>query len=139
MKLSHVKASDEELRVALEAGFILREMNRLDQAEEVFRGVGDLMPDADVPRVALGTIFLQRGQFAEAREIYDDVLRQQPSSLYARVHRAEAMLFQGERDVAEVELQQIIRTDQDSPHARTARTLLDAADIICPREPTNNP
>lgn len=138
MKFSHIKASDEELRVALEAGFILREMSRLDAAEEVFRGVSDLVPQSDVPRVALGTILLQRGQFAEAREVYEEVLQQHPASLYARVHRAEAMLFQGEREAAEAELQQIIRTDGDSPHTRTARTLLDAADIICAREPANS-
>ncbi|HEX8474461.1 MAG TPA: tetratricopeptide repeat protein [Pyrinomonadaceae bacterium] len=131
MKLSDVKPADEELRVLLEAGFVLREAGKLDEAEEVFRGAMELLPQSDVPRVALGTVELRRGRFAEAQAACDEALRLRPESLYARVHRAEALLFQQSRAEAEAELQEIIEADPASPHSRTARALIEAADLIC--------
>ena len=131
MRLSHVRPSDEELRVILESGFVLREAGRLDDADAVFRGALELLPDSDVPRVALGTVELQRGRFAEAQALCEEALRLRPESLYARVHRAESLLFQRRRDEAEEELREIAASEPDSPHARTARALLEAADLIC--------
>ena len=131
MRLTHVRPSDEELRVILESGFVLREAGRLDDADAVFRGALELLPDSDVPRVALGTVELQRGRFAEALSACDEALRLRPDSLYARVHHAEALLFQQRRAEAEAELHEVIAADAQSPHSRTARALLDAADLIC--------
>jgi tetratricopeptide (TPR) repeat protein len=131
MRLSHVRPSDEELRVILESGFVLREAGRLDDADAVFRGALELLPDSDVPRVALGTVELQRGRLAEAQALCEEALRLRPESLYARVHRAESLLFQRRREEAEEELREIAAAEPDSPHARTARALLEAADLIC--------
>lgn len=85
---------------------------------------------------ALGTVELHRGNFAEAQVLCEEALRARPESLYARVHRAEALLFQGKREEAESELKEIINADSDSPHGRTARALLDAADLITTRDGT---
>jgi predicted Zn-dependent protease len=131
MKLNQVKPSDEELRVILEAGFALRYTRRLDEAADIFRGVVALLPKSDVPRVALGTVELERGKFAEAQATCEEALRHDPGSLYARVHRAEALLFQRRRSEAETELNAVIAQDPESPHSRTARALLEAADLIC--------
>lgn len=134
MKLSQIRPDDEELRVILEAGFVLRDAGRLDQAETVFRGMAELLPQSELPHVALGTIKLQRGDFAEAQAACEEGLRRRPDSLYARVHRAEALLFGQKREEAETELREIIATDPQSPHSRTARALLEAADLICAPE-----
>ena len=120
----------------LEAGFVLREAHRLDDAETIFRGVIELLPDSDVPRVALGTVELQRGRFTEAQAACEEALRLCPASLYARVHHAEALLFQQKRIEAESELNEVIASDPESPHSRTARALLDAADLISARNPS---
>ena len=129
--MQDIQPSDAELRVMMEAGFVLREAGRLDDAEAVFRGIMELLPASEVPRVALGTVELQRGRFREAEVACEEALRVQPDSLYARVHHAEALLFQQRRGEAEAELREIISSAPDSPHSRTARALLDAADLIC--------
>lgn len=134
MKLSQVQPTDEELRVILESGFVLREAGKFDDAEAVFRGAMELIPDSDVPLVALGTVELLRGRFAEAEAACAEALRLKPDSLYARVHLAEALLFQRRREEAEAQLQEIIAAGHDSPHSRTAHALLDAADMICATE-----
>ena len=131
MRLNQIQPSDAELRVILEAGFVLREAGRFDEAEALFRGAMELLPASDVPRVALGTVELQRGKFTEAQAACEEALRVRPESLYARVHHAEALLFQQQRSAAEAELQEVIAADPNSPHSRTARALLDAADLIC--------
>lgn len=133
-RLKQVTPTDAELRVMMESGFVLREAGKFDDAEAVFRGVMELLPDSDVPRVALGTVELQRGRFDSALAACEEALRLRPESLYARVHRAEALLFQRRREEAESELRAVISKDGDSPHSRTARALLDAADVICSAE-----
>jgi predicted Zn-dependent protease len=132
MTISDVQVSNEELRVMLETGYILREAAKFDEAETVFRGVMEFLPDSDVPQVGLGTVFLQRGDFLSAREICEKALRANPSSLYARVHYAEALLFAHQREKAEAELKEIIGSHPDSPHSQTAQALLEAADLISP-------
>ena len=131
MRLNQIQPSDGELRVMLESGFVLREAGKFDEAETLFRGAMELLPDSEVPRVALGTVELQRGRFDAALAACEEALRLRPASLYARVHHAEALLFQGRRDEAEAELREVVETGGDSPHGRTARALLEAADLIC--------
>jgi hypothetical protein len=38
MKFEDVKPTDEELRVLLEIGFLLREMSKFDDAAQIFKG-----------------------------------------------------------------------------------------------------
>ncbi len=132
MKFSFVQPSDDELRVMLEVGFVLREASSFDEAKTVFSGVTQLIPESDVPRVGLGTVELQRGNFELAQIACEDALRVKPNSLYAKVHRAEALLFRKKREEAETELRSVISIDANSPHSRTAQALLEAAHLISP-------
>lgn len=133
MTVKEIPISDEELRVLLETGYILREAAKFDDAEAVFRGVMEFLPDSEVPQVGLGTVFLQRGDFQTAEEICRSAVEANPTSLYARVNYAEAMLFGKKRDEAEEILNAVISENADSPHSHTAQALLDAADQISPR------
>lgn len=130
MKLAEIGISDDELRVMMESGFVLREAGRLDDAEAVFNGVRELIPQSEVPLVALATIELQRGKPLEAVAIAERARKVNPESLYARVHYAEALMFAGHRDEAERLLHEIVESNQSSPHSKTAERLLEAADLI---------
>ncbi len=132
MTITEIPVSSEELRVMLETGYILREAAKFNEAEAIFRGVMEFLPDSDVPQVGLGTVFLQRGDFESAEEICEKALETNPESLYARVHHAEALLFSRRREEAESKLREIIDENPDSPHSQTAQALLDAADVISP-------
>ncbi|MEP6901862.1 MAG: tetratricopeptide repeat protein [Actinomycetota bacterium] len=130
MKLEAVKVNDEELRVMLESGLVLREAGRLDEAESIFQGLCRLVPQSEVPLVALSSIAVRRSNFDEALRLCEEALRQEPLSLFARVNRAEILLYQKKRNEAEAELREIIQTDPDSPHSRTAHSLLEVARLI---------
>ena len=133
MNINELKIQSEDLRIILEAGFILREAARFDEAESIFKGAIEFLPNSEVPKVGLGTVYLQKGDFSKAKEICESAWESNPNSLYARVHYAEALLFVREREKAENELREIIATDADSPHSQTAQALLDAADLIAPQ------
>ena len=90
MKISEVQPTEDELRLLLEAGFILRTAGRIEEAAKVFQGARELLPAADVPLVAIGSLELQQGRFASAQSYCEEALRLKPDSLYARLHRAEA-------------------------------------------------
>lgn len=122
----------DDVKVFLEAGVLLRELGRYDDAESVLRGVDELLPDSEVPRVLLGTVELQRGRFNEAQRLHEETLSRYPNSLYAQLHHAEVLLFQKKRSEAQTELKAIISSDPDSLHSQTARMLLLASDMICP-------
>lgn len=130
MKLEAVRRNDEDLRVMLESGLVLREMGRLDEAEKIFFGVHELVPESDVPLVALSSIAVRRGDLDKALDFCEEGLRCQPGSLYAKVNHAEILLYQKKRDEAEAELREIIETAPESPHSRTAQSLLDVARMI---------
>ena len=130
MNFSQVKAGDEELRVMLESGLVLREAGRLDEAERIFLGVCELAPKSDVPLVALSSLAVRRGDFDEALRLCDEALSTDPNSVFARVHHAEVLLYQQRREEAETELRDIIETAPESPHAPTAQALLDAAQLL---------
>lgn len=130
MRLEDIKTGEEELRVMIESGLVLREAGRLDEAEKIFLGVNELVPHSDVPLIALSSIAARRGDFEEALRLCDKALQKVPESLFARVNRAEILLYQQKREEAEIELREIIETDPDSPHSRTAEVLLDVAQLI---------
>ncbi len=132
MKTREIPISKDELRVMLETGYVLREAARFDEAEAIFRAVMEFLPESDVPQVGLGTVFLQKGDFSAAQEICEIALQGNPKSLYARLHYAEALLFDSQREKAESELNEIIASDPASPHSRTAKALLEAAELISP-------
>ncbi len=132
MKLRDIRPPFDEMRLLLESGFVLRAAGRFDEAADVFRGVHELLPEADVPLVALGSLAFQKGDFAAAQNYCEEALRRQPASLYARLHRAEALLMRQQQEEAVTELQAIVAADHTSPHSRTAQALLDAAHLFDP-------
>ncbi|HEY0429754.1 MAG TPA: tetratricopeptide repeat protein [Pyrinomonadaceae bacterium] len=125
MNLEEVQVSDEELRVMLESGLVLREAGRLEEAEKIFLGVRELVPESDVPLVVLSSIAVRRRDFDEALRLCEEALQNKPDSLYARVNRAEILLYQKKSDEAEAELREIVENNADSPHRRTAESLLE--------------
>lgn len=130
MEFKQVKAGDDELRVMLESGLVLREAGRLEEAEKVFQGVRELAPQSEVPLVVLSSVAVRRGNFDEALRLCEEALAKKPASVFARVSHAEILLYQQKREQAEKELREIIQSAPDSPHSQTARALLEAAQLI---------
>ncbi|NNE65782.1 MAG: tetratricopeptide repeat protein [Pyrinomonadaceae bacterium] len=123
------KLRDEELRVLLETGFILREASRFDDAEAVFRGCMELIPDSEVPVVGLGTVYLQKGEYEKGLEYCRKAAQEHSGSAYARLHFGEALLFNNQVEEAQAQLLSVIEENHDSTYARTASRILAVADL----------
>ncbi len=132
MKVDEIKPTGEELRVMLETGFILREAAKFDDAEAVFEGCIEFMPGSEVPVVGLGTCYLQKGDYENALTTCKNALELNPQSDYARVHYAEALLFQNQKELAEQELRKIIAESPNSTYSTTAQNLLIVAETLFP-------
>jgi tetratricopeptide (TPR) repeat protein len=117
--------SDDELRAVLEAGFLLRDVMRYDEAATVFQGVAALRPDLELPVLGLSSVLIRQGELARAQELCESVLARSPDSLHAQVQLGEILLYRGSREEGEERLRAVIAEGGDSPHAVTAQALLD--------------
>lgn len=114
------------LAVMVEAGFIYMGMQRLTEAREVFEGVRSLAPHMDIPAVALGNVAFCEGNIAKALKHYNDALKIDASSLYARVYMGEALLFDGKHEEGLALLEQVHREDPRGAAGGFAIALIDA-------------
>lgn len=122
MWMSEIEPTDDEVRVMFEAGVLLRGIRRLDEAEAIFRGLIELLPEWPVtPRLQLSSVELQRGRLVEAESLCAEALRLRPDHPYARLCYAEILLYQKRRREAESELEKLISSDPQSEHSETAR------------------
>ncbi|OYT70881.1 MAG: hypothetical protein CFK52_09660 [Chloracidobacterium sp. CP2_5A] len=127
--------SDDELRAVLEAGYVLRDVMRYDEAATVFQGVAALRPDLELPCLALASVFIRQGELERAQELCESVLARRPDSLHAQTQRGEILLYRGARAEGEEALRAVVAQGGDSPHAATARALLDASAALADAEP----
>jgi tetratricopeptide (TPR) repeat protein len=96
--------SDDELRAVLEAGFLLRDVMRYDEAATVFQGVAALRPDLELPVLGLSSVLIRQGDLARAQELCESVLARSPDSLHAQVQLGEILLYRGSREEGEERL-----------------------------------
>lgn len=114
------------LAVMVEAGFVYLGMQRFREATEVFEGVHALVPENDIPIVALGNVEFCRGQLAKAVRHYKNALKANPDSVFAKVYLGEALLFEGKKDEGLGLLSEVKRTDSRGAAGGFAISLLDA-------------
>lgn len=121
-----IDVPQSEAALLLEAGYLYLEMGRPKEAEDVFTGVCSLLPESDVPRVALGNLHFSQGRYQRALKCHQEALKLRPESAVAQVHLGEALLFLKKTDEGLAALQKAIELDQEGPSAAFAAALLEA-------------
>lgn len=115
-----------EVALLLETGYLYIEMGRPKEAEEVFSGVAALLPESDVPLVALGNLHFAQGRFQRALKFHQDALKLRPDSAVAQAHVGEALLFLKKIDEGKAALSKAIDMDPEGQPATFAKALLEA-------------
>jgi tetratricopeptide (TPR) repeat protein len=123
-----VNPSRDEVALLMEAGFILREARRLQEAREVFTGVRALQPSNDAAEVALGTIAFHEGNYDTARKHYRKALEMNPKSAFALAHLGETEVFAKNQQAARQHLKRALELDPRGSFGKLARGLLTIAD-----------
>lgn len=121
-----VEVPQHEAGLLLEAGYLYMELGRHKEAEEVFTGVSALLPDSDVPRIALGNLQFALGRFQRALKFHQEALKLRPESATAQAHIGEALLFLKKDKEGLAAIQQAIAMEPDGPSAAFAQALLAA-------------
>ena len=113
------------LQVMMEAGYVYLGMRRFKEAREVFEGLAVLAPESDVPHVAVGNVDFCENKIDKAIKRYEQALKLDPNSLFAKVYLGEALVFAGKKDEGIKILQEIKRADKGGA-GEFATALLDA-------------
>lgn len=121
-----VEVPQDEAGLLLEAGYFYMELGRPKEAEEVFTGVSALLPQSDVPRIALGNLHFAQGRFQRALKFHQEALKLRPESATAKAHIGEALLFLKKEKEGLAAVQEALQMDPDGPSAAFAQALLAA-------------
>lgn len=119
-----IKLPKQEAILLLEAGYMLSHMQRNKEAYELFKGIAALLPDSEVPNVALGHLFLGQGKLQVALKEYKEALRREPESLIAKTYMAEIFIIQNRYDEARLFLEDVIACEDENICLEYAKTLL---------------
>ena len=123
-----VPVSRDEVVILLEAGYVLMDMGRYDDARDVFSGAITLLPKSEVPHLAFGTLEFALGRHEKALQAYRKAQALAPKSALPRAHAGEALLFLHKAAEAKRELKAAIDVEPDGDGARLAQALLEAAE-----------
>lgn len=118
----------DNLGLMIEAGYIFLGMQRFKEAREVFEGVCVLVPDSDVPLIALGSVDFCERKFAQAQRRYKKALKINPDSIFAEAYIGEALFFMGKQAEAIKQLKDVSKKDPKGAAGDFVRALLDAID-----------
>lgn len=124
-----VDVPQPEVALILEAGYLLMELGKWKEAQDVFGGAAALVPHSDVPHIALGNLLFAQGKFQAALKAHKDALALDSKSQLARAHVGECLLFLKKYDEGKAELEKAIAQDPDSVAATFAKSLLEAHDV----------
>lgn len=116
----------EDLIVLMEAGYVYLGMQRYKEAKEVFEGAAVLIPNSEVPLVALGSVFFAQRKFDQAIRFYKKALKINPESPFAHSYYGETLFFRGKKQEALESLKEAVRLDPEGKSGEFALALLAA-------------
>jgi tetratricopeptide (TPR) repeat protein len=125
-----INPSNQEIALLMEAGILYRDLRKYQEASDIFKGVRALLPNNEVPEVALGTVAFERGNFEGAERYYRRALDLNPRSAWAYAHLGELALFQANKEQARAFLNTAMDLDPRGDYGKLARALLDLVNVV---------
>lgn len=105
----------DDVILMLEAGYMYLAMQRFAEAKKLFEGICELVPNHEVPLVALANSYFAQYKFLEAVRVLKKAVQANPKSAHAVAHLGEALLFNGKKDQAIEQLKLAMELDQNNP------------------------
>ena len=116
----------KDVILLLESGYLLMELNRYKEAEEVFVGTQAIVPDSEVPHIALGHLFFTLGRFQPALKSHKKAIELNPESAPAHAAVGETLLFLRKFDEAMTHLDRATELGGEEPAGQLAVALKEA-------------
>jgi tetratricopeptide (TPR) repeat protein len=114
----------------METGFLYCDLQKHQEARDIFKGVRSLLPKSEVPEVALGMVAFRQADFDLAGRHYRRALELNPRSAWAYAQLGELAIFQADKKEARAYLKTAIDIDPRGDYGKLARTLLEFADAV---------
>jgi tetratricopeptide (TPR) repeat protein len=118
-----------DLTLMYEAGYLLIELGKHQEAEDIFQGVASLVPDSEAPMIALGHLYFSQGHYNPALRHHQRAVEINPKSAAAHAACAEALLFLHKPRAALEALQTAMRLEPEGAIFEFAKALKEAHDI----------
>lgn len=120
-----IELKKKHMAAIMEAGYICMGMRRFADAKAIFEGLSVIVPDSDVPVVALGNVDFCQGKVDSAIKYYNRALKLDAESIFAKVYLGEALFFSGKKAQAIELLKEVAKKDH-SGAGEFAKSLMDA-------------
>lgn len=88
-----VPVAQRDLTLMYEAGYLMIELGRFTDAEDVFTGMSTLVPESEVPMIALGHLYFSQGHYNPALRHHQRAVEINPNSAAAHAYVAEVLFF----------------------------------------------
>lgn len=124
-----VPVSQRDVTLMLEAGYLLMELKRSKEAEEIFTGVATLLPKSEVPHMAMGNLFFAQGRFSQALKSHQRACELNPESATAVASVAESLFFLKRNAEALEQVNKACSLEADGPAHEFANALKEAYDL----------
>lgn len=118
-----VPVEKQDVVLLLEAGYLLMELAKHKEAEEVFHGVSALAPNSEVPHMALGHLYFSQGRLNPALKSHQKAVQLNPASAAAHAAVGEALMFLRRHGEAIKALDKAIALEPNGPAAEFAHAL----------------
>jgi tetratricopeptide (TPR) repeat protein len=116
----------KHLVLLLYVGYLYMEMNKNEEAREVFEGVAALAPHSEVPHMALGHLYFSMGRFNPALKAHQQAVKLNPQSAAAHASLGETLFFLRRHDEAVKELDKAIELEPEGSAGEFATALKEA-------------
>jgi tetratricopeptide (TPR) repeat protein len=126
---SLVPVSQRDITLLLESGYLFIELGKHKEAEEIFVGVAALIPQSEVPHLALGNLHFAQGHFSPALKSHQQALVLNKESAIAHASAAESLFFLKRNKEALVHLDEAMKLADDGTAHEFAKALKEAYDL----------
>jgi tetratricopeptide (TPR) repeat protein len=124
----NIKLSTEELKLLLEAGYVLIDRREFAKAKEVFEGVVAVGQAADVARMGLAQVLMIEGNAKEAEKQLKEAAKANPKSAHVHAQLGELYHTMGKKEEALAALKQAEGLDPNGSAGRYARSVREAVE-----------
>lgn len=115
-----------EVGLLMEAGYLFMELGAPKKATEIFQGVAALVPQNEIPLIALGHLAFAQGRFEQALKHNEEALTRNPNSSLAKAHKGESLMFLGKHEEAMALLNEVLGDDNEGVSQGFVQALIDA-------------
>lgn len=125
-KAVEVGPTDRNARFVLASYYLVN--RQFDKAEESYKALAALQPDKPESQAVLADFYSSINRIDDSVKIYQDILAKSPDYMQGRYRLGEILLTKGDTQGASVQIEEILKKDQQDRQALLLRARMRAQD-----------